>query len=270
MRGTAVMGCISQGPGETDRAPTVGPLTAQRGRRVRGLGLLPPQVDGSREGAVVGAQGGRRMQTAGGGGLQGGAGHEHPPSSSVSYLQTLAPVTSHGQLWKPGREVDSRCGPPAPSSGAGSGRTCDCHLVRSPRPGHMEPGSQLIVPLFSYAGRQRTHVCEGLNLCSQPSPSTQESGVTYCPEWDTFEGGCTVDPYTRTTGISSTVMSQVGTLGHPDLCLPPPPTLTTPLPCVPAEAGGGLGRRGSDKLAREPSRKGALWRHAWSDLVRQG
>lgn len=61
------MGYISQGPGETDRAPTIGPLMAQRGRRVQGshgrvqgLGLLPPQVDGSREGAIVGAQGGRR------------------------------------------------------------------------------------------------------------------------------------------------------------------------------------------------------------------
>lgn len=62
-------------------------------------------------------------------------------------------------------------------------------------------------------------------------------------------------------------MNQVGTLGHPDLCLPPPPTLTASLPCVPAEAGRGHGRRGSHKLAREASRKGALWHHEWSDLV---
>ena len=151
MRGTAMMECISQGLGETDRAPTIGPLMAQRGRRVRGLGLLPPQVDGSREALSSGPREGEGVQTAGGGGPQGGAGHEHPPSS-VSCLQTLAPVTSHGLLWKPGREVDRRCGPPAPSSGAGSGRTRDCHLVRSPRRGHREPGSQLIVPLFSYAG----------------------------------------------------------------------------------------------------------------------
>ena len=67
MRGTAVMGGISQGAGETDRAPTVGPLKSQRGRRAQGshrraqgLSLLPPKVGGSRERAAVRAQGGKR------------------------------------------------------------------------------------------------------------------------------------------------------------------------------------------------------------------
>lgn len=122
------------------------------------------------------------MQTAGcGGSCREGPGQEHLPSLTVSCLQPSAPITSHGLLWKLGCEVGGRCRPPAPASGAESGRTRDCHLV-TPRQGHTEAGSQLVVPFFAYIGQQHTHICKGLNLCSQPSPGAQESSVT-CPEW---------------------------------------------------------------------------------------
>ena len=72
MQGTAVMGCISQGAGETDRAPAVGPLKAQRGRREQGSHRrVHPRWMGARRGLPSGPREGEGMQTAGCGGAAG-------------------------------------------------------------------------------------------------------------------------------------------------------------------------------------------------------
>ena len=78
MQGTAVMGCISQGAGETDRAPAVGPLKAQRGRREQGATggcrawvCCHPRWTGAGRGLPSGPREGEGMQTAGCGGAAG-------------------------------------------------------------------------------------------------------------------------------------------------------------------------------------------------------
>lgn len=175
------MGGISQGAGETDRAPTVGPLKSQRGRRAwepqEGAGPVCCYPRWAGAGSGLPGQGpreGKGTQTAGG--LQGGAGAGASGLLSVSCLQPLAPVTLHGLLWKPGQEVGSRCAHQTQPLGLGEGGTRDCCPV-TPRRGHTEAGTQPAVPLFAYVV-QCTHICKGLNLGSQPLPSAQESGMT--------------------------------------------------------------------------------------------
>lgn len=175
-------GCWGNRQGTHSRAIKVPEREEGAGEPQEGAGPQSAATPGGREQGAGCRQGpgrekGRRLL----GGCREGPGREYLPSLSVSCLQPLAPVTLHGLLWKPGREVGSKCGPPAPASGAGRGRTRDCRPV-TPRRGHTEAGTQLIVPLFAYVGQQCTHICKGLNLGSQPSPSAQESGVT-CPEW---------------------------------------------------------------------------------------